>query len=375
MRVLQVNKLYHPFVGGVETTVRKIAEGLNDKVDMQVLVCQGFGKAITETVNGVRLTRSRSFGIFFSMPLSIDFLFQFKRLVANADIVQLHSPFPLADLAVLLCQFRGKLIVWWHSDIVRQKFFSKMLRPIINYCLKRSDSIIVASQNIVSSSEYLKPYQHKIVVIPFGLDMAEYQVAIENDNLSSKLFESKNVKLLYVGRLVYYKGVDVLLKAMETVDDAELFVVGYGALEKELKRSVFNSGLSKKVHFLGSLPKDKLLEAYKACDILVFPSCENSEAFGLVQLEAMFFGKPVINTNLPTAVPWVSLHNETGLTVPVNDHKALAHAINKLVKNQKLRKTYGDNAAKRVRTLFDFQKMQQDLLAHYNNVLKGASDA
>jgi len=366
MRILQVNKLYAPVVGGVETVVRDIAEGLTPLTNMQVLVCQPKGRRTSESFNGVDVTRANSLGTWLSMPLSFDFFRQYKRVSKNVDIVQLHFPFPLADLAVWLFGCKGKLVVWWHSDIVRQKVFLKLLKPLIHRTLKRADSIIVASNETITSSEFLPAYAHKCTVIPFGLDFNAYKNINNKNFLVTKNPTSK--KLLFVGRLVYYKGVALLIEAMKSVGNAELFIVGNGALEEQLKLEA--NQIKTKIHFLGTLPQKELLNAYSSCDCLIFPSCANSEAFGLTQLEAMFYAKPVINTNLPTAVPWVSVHEETGLTVPVGDVEALANAINRLVGDDVLREKLGQNARKRVQDLFDRRDMMKKLYSHYKNLLE-----
>jgi len=368
MRILQVNKLYAPVVGGVETVVRDIAEGLTPYTDMQVLVCQSKGRRTHEFFNGVEVTRANSLGTLLSMPLSLDFFRQYKRVSQEANIVQLHFPFPLADLAVWLFGCKGKLVVWWHSDIVRQKVLLKLLKPLIHRTLKRADSIIVASNETLSSSKFLPAYEHKCTIIPFGLDFEAYKNIANENFLITNAPHSK--KLLFVGRLVYYKGVDLLIKAMKSVENAELFIVGNGALEEHLKSEAKVIGITTKVHFLGTLPREQLLSAYNSCDCLIFPSCASSETFGLTQLEAMYYAKPVINTNLPTAVPWVSVHEETGLTVPVGDVKSLANAINRLVYDDNLREKLGQNASRRVRELFDRRDMLDKLYNHYQNLLE-----
>ena len=361
MKVLQVNKLYAPAIGGVETVVKDIAEGL--QVDMEVLVCQRKGKSIKEEVNGVKVVRAGSFGTVLSMPLSLSFFNLFRKMAKKADIIFLHSPFPLADLAVLLFGRKKKLVVWWHSDIVRQKFILKLLSPIVHHTLKKATIIIAAAQANIESSLFLTQYKDKCVVIPYGIDIESYPKFKNNCFLTNKLRNRANKKLLFVGRLVYYKGLHILIEAMRDVSDAELFIVGRGPLDEPLKQEINKHSLEKKVHMLGTLQKNDLLQTFADCDIFVFPSCANSEAFGLTQLDAMYYGKPVINTNLPTAVPWVSVHNRTGITIPVGSVSALAEAINLLVQDDCLQETYGTNANARVLELFDQKKMLKDLHA------------
>jgi rhamnosyl/mannosyltransferase len=370
-RVLQINKLYTPCIGGVETVVQNIAEGLNSLVAMQVLVCQPKGRAVTETVNGVSVMRSKSYGVFFSMPLSLDFIRKFKGLSKQADIVQFHEPFPLGNLALLLSGYHGKVVVWWHSDIVRQKTLGKLLYPVITWFLKRADVIIAATAGHIKSSPVLSRYSHKCRIIPYGLDFSKYPEPQRNDFLEKRLSNSGNKKLLFVGRLIYYKGLDTLISAMESVSESELFIIGRGPLEDKMKSLVFRKNLQHRIHFLGALSRDELIAAYYGCDIFVLPSNARSEAFGIVQMEAMLYGKPVINTDLPTGVPYVSLHEKTGLTVPAGNAVRLAEAITRLVQDQALCRRYGMAAQDRVRKYFSISSMLNSVYGVYREVAAG----
>ena len=143
--------------------------------------------------------------------------------------------------------------------------------------------------------------------------------------------------MLFVGRLVYYKGLEYLIEAMRWVPDAVLVVVGTGPLRGRLQRlSEQWLGCPGKVVFLGAVAEHDLCAWYHACDVFVLPSVELSEAFGLVQLEAMACAKPVVTTDLPTGVTYVNQHGHTGLVVPRRNSRALAEAINILLDNRQL---------------------------------------
>ena len=159
IKVLQVNKLYYPKVGGIEKVVQQIAEGLKDRTEMKVLVCNEQGGKVCEKINGVCVQRSVSMGIFFSTPISFSFLYSFRKLAREQDIVHLHMPFPLGDLACFLSGFRGKIVIWWHSDIVRQQKLLKIYKPLMKWMLNRADTIIVATEGHIEHSEYLKKYK------------------------------------------------------------------------------------------------------------------------------------------------------------------------------------------------------------------------
>lgn len=363
-----MNKLYAPWVGGVEKVVQNIAEGLKDQTDMKVLVCQPKGHTASKKINGVPVTYAGSAGICFSMPVSLPFFRLFHRMSQEADIVQFHMPFPIADLAALLYRYKGKTIVWWHCDVVRQKKLMIFYKPIMNAFLRRADRIIVATEGHINDSAYLGPYREKCTVIPFGIDVPAFEHhQSAGERLKTSLPDQK--KVLFVGRLVYYKGAEILLSAFAKTTGAELFLVGSGPLEQPLRELASSLGISRKVHFLGKLSDDKLKDCLRDCDFLSFPSIANTEAFGLVQLEAMVYGKPVINTSLSTGVPYVSLDGVTGITVPPRDVGALAKALQVLTDDDALRLELGKNAYQRVRDEFGLDQMMRRVLNVYNSVL------
>lgn len=355
IRVLQINKLYSPWIGGIESVIKDAAEALNDKTDMTVLVCKDKGRGVTERINGVKVVRAGSMGIKFSMPLSVTFPFLVRKYSKNADVVILHDPFPLGDLAVLLSGFKGKVIVWWHSDIVRQKKVLKLISPMIHRLLRRTDAIFTTSEGYIKGSAFIGRYREKCRIVPYGIDTEKYLSAKRSPFLTDRLHNKNNVKLLFVGRLVYYKGADILLEVMKTVAGAELFMVGAGADGEKLWEYARQNGLEGKVHFIPPLPEGELKAAFADCDIFLFPSVEKSEAFGIVQLEAMIYGKPVINTRLGTSVEYVSIDNVTGITVTPRDSGALSEAILRLVNDRELRLRLGKNAAERVKKNFDLK--------------------
>ena len=364
LRILQVNKAYYPHVGGIESLIKQYSEELGqlDDVEVKVLVCRSErGKTQHGTVNGVDVTRAGSMGTYFSCPLSFSFIRMFRRMAKNADVVEIHLPFPLADLALMLSGFKGRVVLAWHSDIVKQKKLLTVLKPLITKTLRRADCIIVATKGHIDGSDWLTAYREKCRAIPYGITPEDY-LAIERKPVLTELCTDKNsVKVFFTGRLVYYKGVDVLLKAFEKVKNCELFIAGTGELEPNLKKFVTAHSMEQKVHFLGFLPDETLRQAYADCDIFVLSSVQKSEAFGIVQLEAMVYGKPVINTNLPSGVPYVSIHGETGLTVPPSDEMALAEAISKLASDIELREKLGKNAAERLQTYFNEKNVIKEL--------------
>lgn len=370
LKVLEVNKAYLPHVGGIESLVKQYSEELGQfGVQVRTLVCRdGRGKTFREKINGVKLTRAGSLGTYFSCPLSLSFIRLFRKMAKNADIVHINVPFPLADAALLLSGFKGKVAVSWHSDIVKQKKLMMLYKPFLKYMLDRADVILAATEGHIDGSAFLPEYREKCRILPYGIHPEEYLSVSRKPILTEKLTDKSSVKVFFTGRLVYYKGVDVLLKAFAHTKNCELFIAGTGELETQLKAFAENGGLAEKVHFLGFLPDIELRQAYADCDIFVLPSVVQSEAFGIVQLEAMVYGKPVINTRLPSGVPWVSIDGETGLTVPPSDEKALAEAIDRLASDKALRRKLGKNAAARVREKFDEKNVIRQLYDIFSEV-------
>jgi len=367
MRVLQVSKLYTPWVGGIEKVVQCIAEGLKDEVHSEVLVCQARGWGRREMVNDVPINRTTSLGIAWGMPISPAYPGHLMRRGRQADILHFHTPFPLGVISCLLLGPRcRRIVVTYHSDIVRQRIFLRLYAPFLQRFLARADRIIVTSSALLESSPFLHPYKHKSVVIPLSIGVDDF--ARDPSRASDIEDWSSTRAILFVGRLSYYKGVEFLLEAMRDVD-ARLIIVGDGKRRHRLEALSHKLGVVQKVRFVGQLPSDELERYYARCDLLVLPSVERSEAFGIVQLEAMAHGKPVVNTDLPTGVPHVSLHGETGLTVPPRDAAALANAINTILNDAQLAARFSRNAEERVMKHFSREKMLQRVLDVYRELM------
>jgi rhamnosyl/mannosyltransferase len=367
LKILQVSKLYYPVIGGVERTLQLIAEGLKDKTDMEVLVCQDKGQTSVETINGVKVYRAGSFGRLFSMPLSLSFFRLFHKKMQKKDVIHIHLPFPLADLAVFLFRPKAKIVLRWHSDIVRQKWLFFLYHPLTKWLLRRADRILVGTPGNIHGSDFLPEFRHKCRIVPFALDDAILHSGAKAARQNVPQSKKKLVSVLFVGRLVYYKGCEFLLRAFARTRGANLTIVGRGRLEKKLKKLAAQLGIADRVEFLPPLSAARLSCIYANCDIFVLPSVEKTEAFGLVQIEAMAYGKPVINTDLPSGVPYVSIDGISGLTVPPRDVPVLARALQKLIDDRALRLKFG-RAAYRLARAYTVRQMLARLMAMYKEL-------
>jgi rhamnosyl/mannosyltransferase len=284
-------------------------------------------------------------------------------------------PFPLADLSYLWARPPGKVVVSWHSDIVKQRDLLRIYQPFMMRFLNKAHKIIVATPRHIESSPFLKHFRDKCVVFPYGIDSTRFRLTDKSREKIRSIRDMYGTKIvLFVGRLIYYKGVEYLVEAMKKVD-AKLLLIGEGHLKKSLISLADKTGIRDKIVFMGRIDDEDLIHYYHACSIFVLPSVANSEAFGIVQLEAMACGKPVINTELPSGVPWVSVHGETGITVPPRDSSALADALNVLLNNADLCTKYGQNARKRVEEEFTMQLMMDRVLSVYKRLFRLSSQS
>jgi glycosyltransferase involved in cell wall biosynthesis len=371
MRVLHINKFYPPVVGGIERAVGIMAQGQKAQgFRVEVLTSQRFGFHQTDSDNGIPVTRAASVGTYLSMPLSPGFPHYLAQKSRGKDILHFHFPFPLADISYLWQYARSRastqtVVISWHSDIVRQKYLLWLYRPFLQHFLSLSNLILVSSERLRTTSPFLFPFQDKVRVLPYGLNLMDPFFAAKGSN------GKKNSGLpiiLFVGRLVPYKGVQYLIEAMKSVQGT-LWVVGDGPLRSSLQHQAMRLGIAQRVKFWGYLPDEQLSKLYRQCDVFVLPSINRSEAFGIVQLEAMAFGKPVVNTELSTGATQVSLHGETGLSVLPRDSLALADAINLLIFDLSLRHRYSENGKQRIRESFLSEAMLHSLSGYYQESL------
>jgi len=367
MKILQINKLYSPWVGGVEKIVQQISEGLNGKNDLnvKVLCCQPKGKGKIGEVNGVKVYRASSFGILWGMPFSFDFFKLFKKISQTADVIDLHHPFFLGDLAIFIFKPKVKLVVHYHSDIIRQKIFEFLLRPITYYTLKRAEKIIVSNPNILQNSPYLKNVQQKCEIIPYGVDLNNFKKGLGGE--IKKIMEKYGKFILFVGRFSYYKGIEYLIDAMKNVE-SKLVIIGDGSTKKSLELKIKSLKIKNKIYFLSFQEEKDLINYYQACEVFVLPSIFKSEAFGIVLIEAMACGKPVISTELGTGTSFVNKDGTTGFVVPPRDSKSLSNAIRKIITDNKIAKELGENAFNRVKEEFSLEKMLKKTISIYQNI-------
>lgn len=363
MRILQIGKYYPPVKGGMESVLRELCEGLLDAGCEVTALTAALGpedrvEALDARGRG-RLVRCGAAAVAASQPVIPSLLHHLRREAALAppDVVMLHGPNPLAA-AVLLALRRGLppaclLTVWHHADVARQRLGRRLVRPWTAALLRASDGVAVSSTALRDGSQELAAVRDRVEVIPFGVDPARWRPGDRADG----------GRFLFVGRLVYYKGLDLLLDAVARTPGAALDVVGDGPLAPRLRARVAAEGLADRVRLHGEVDDGALDRLLARARALVLPSDHGSETFGVVQLEAMAAGIPVIATALPTGAAAVGRDGETGLLVPPGDAAALAQALARLHAEPGTARAMGEAGRRRVETAFPRERMIAATLA------------
>jgi rhamnosyl/mannosyltransferase len=326
-----------------------------------------------ESDEGVNLTRFRSAFSFGGVNYCPELISAISAL--KVDLLHLHVPNPIMVLSLMAARPKNPVVVTYQSDIVRQRIRYFFLRPLEHSFYRRVKKILCTSEAYIHGSSFLHQHRDQVAAIPMGIDLRPYLSPTEKDVAESRRIQASypGPLWLFCGRLVYYKGMDNALRALPSTP-GNLLIVGDGPERDRLQKLAKRLGVSDRAIFIGELQPHQVIPYYLAARAFWFPSNQKSEAFGLAQVEAMATGCPVINTAIPgSGVPWVSRHEETGLTVGVNDPTALSQASERLLKDPKLRDRLGRGAQQRARQEFDHLVMAKRYLSIYQSVLGPAS--
>jgi glycosyltransferase involved in cell wall biosynthesis len=368
-RVLHVGKFYPPVSGGMERVLQLLCEREKDSVQSRVLVAHAGRRTVHETVDGVPVTRAGTWVNAGSVALCP----AMPRLLAREkpDVIVIHEPNPLGLLAYALARPSAQLVIWFHAEVVRDpRKYALFYRPLFAHAMRRASRVIVATPPMAASAQ-LQGYDVPVSVIPYGVEVERLQLTASVRQRVERLrAQHPGPLVLFVGRLVPYKGLDVLVRAMADVP-ARLVLVGSGPQRAQLEALARETGVASKVVFAGEVGEEELVAWYHACDIFTLPSVNRAEAFGMVQVEAMACGRPVVSTNLPTGVPWVNRDGETGLVVEPGDAAGLAAALARLAADADLRGSLGDGGRRRVLAEFTAERMAARAVSVYAEVLAG----
>jgi rhamnosyl/mannosyltransferase len=371
MRVTMLNKYYPPHVGGIEYHLRDLSTALAARGhDVRVIVANEGRDTVAETLSGVTVTRMGRAFAYSSTPVVLGM----RRALADAvrgpepsDLVHLHFPYPWGEASWLAARPSAPTVLSYHSDIVRQRLMLAAYGPVLRRVLDRVDLVLASSPNMVEASPFLSRIADKCRVVPYGIPVERFVATPEIEARAAALkaaFDGRRV-VLFVGRLVYYKGADVLVRAMREVD-ADLVLIGRGPFKAELEALAESVGVGPRMRIVETAGDAELAAWYRAADVFCLPSIARSEAYGLVQLEAHASGLPVVATTLTTSVPFVNEHGVTGLNVTPGDVPALADALRTLLADDALRARLGRQAYERAHEEFTLERMVDRVLAVYH---------
>jgi len=361
VRILHLSKFYPPDPGGLEYVVATLARGAAERGhDVRVVSATGSswlrdpGKRISEPPRyGVAVIRLPTYGVYWSQPIAPGYVTASKW---PADVVYVHRPHPLADLAAMLGP-RRPTIVFHHSDVQRQRIAKAMYQPLSRWVAKRADAVVLAARaNLNYADDVGAAGRKKAHVIPFGVD--ERRFAPRSHPRRPECFPppARGPIGLFVGRLVGYKGLDVLLRAVVGTD-MQVVIVGDGPVRPELDRQIEELKLGDRVVMAGPASEKQLPDYYQSADYFVFPSTSPAEMFGISQVEAMACSLPVISASLSTGVSEVGEPDVTGLVVPPGDVVALRAAMERLACDGEVREKMGAAARRRVELRFTMSRM------------------
>ena len=272
----------------------------------------------------------------------------------------------MAAMALLLSRYKGRVILHWHSDIIKQKFFLTLYKPLQSWVIRRAELIIGTTPVYVSKSPYLQKVQDKVRSIPIGIRPVEY------DTSTAEAIRRKfsGCKIIFsLGRLVEYKGFKYLIEAASLLpDDYKVVIGGTGPLRDELEEQIRRSGLEDKVILTGYLSDEKVKSWYGSCDVYVVSSIMKTEAFCIAQVEAMSCRKPVVCTDIPgSGTSWVNKNGVSGINVRPENPVEIADAVLSMTSDADTIDRFSSGAFDRYEKMFKFERMIESLISLYKN--------
>lgn len=369
--IVQIGKYYPPESGGMELMLENISHKLIENGYQNDVLA--FDKRMSHTSskgdNSYIYLKKEQFKIR-SMPVSLGYFFWMIRNLYRYKIVHIHLPNPFALVAYLLSFGKQKLVVHWHSDIIDQKLLYVLVRPFEQYLLKRADRIICTSESYRKGSEPLSAWTSKCVTVPIGIvdPLIRFQ---GNKNQSLSIYEKfRSKKLLFVGRLVPYKGLKYLVDAMRLLDrEYSLDIIGDGPLKAEIEDQIKEHSLEYRIRIHGGLCEEEKFNLLEKTGILVLPSVTKNEAFGIVLLEAMAFKTPMISTNIKgSATGTVNIHGETGFVVEPANSLELADHIKKLFNHLENYELFSENCRRNFVDNYMVDQTTKKIISVYKSI-------
>lgn len=369
MKILQLGKFW-PVLGGVEKVMFDLTKGLSERgIECDMLCAGSYGPSHEIRLNDSgRVIAIRSLLKAKSTMISPAMVTRLRRIAADYDIIHIHHPDPMAALALYLSGYTGKVVLHWHSDILRQRMLLQAYRPLQQWLLERADTVICTSPHYAKGSEALQSVAEKVTCVPIGVE----PVKPSDDGAHDILRKAGARKIVFaLGRMIPYKGFDNLVFAARYLpDNYAVVIAGSGPLYDPLRLLVKENGLESKVIMPGRISDSDRDTLMGAASVFCLPSVEKTEAYGIVLIEAMSAGLPVVATKIPgSGTSWVNAHGISGLNVPCHSPEKLAEAIVAVTADADTVKSYSRNARKRWESLFTIGTFIDNMTGVYRELL------
>jgi glycosyltransferase involved in cell wall biosynthesis len=366
LRVMQTPARFYPFYGGVEKYVLELSKKLVLLGNEVTVACADEPHAESEDVQGIKVIRLPYVAKVANTNITPRL---FRILIReNFDVVHTHIPTPWsADVSALASMLKRKpLCVTYHNDLTGKGIINSIVAHLYNSTLLhlvlwRAKTIVVTQPKYTEYSSHLKLHKGKIVIIPPGV----------TEPIHSCVSERKVDCIFFMSVLDKhhdYKGLDVLLQAMTKVrikrSSAKLLIGGGGESISKYKLLAERLGIIDSVEFLGVLSDQELADTYRASSLFVLPSLNKLEGFGIVALEALSFGTPVITTHVAGSSDFIS-RNRAGLIVPPADIDALSNAILTLLEDHCEARLMGERGAVAVSQEYSWSSIARQIIEAY----------
>jgi glycosyltransferase involved in cell wall biosynthesis len=349
IRVLQLAKHFDPDTGGIETVTLNISEVLLQHGIQADVLCTEVKGPYPERERGYRVIRCPADLAFGNKRLSWRYITQGRQLQRDYDCALVHMPNPLAVLAAL--GWRKPVIVLWHADIP-QALIRRATAPLDHRLLHKAAALIGPTPVHLSGSRHAAAMKGRREIIPYPFDRSLIPASTGTSAFSEKLraFRRGRALSISVGRLVPYKGFDVLIEAARSFGDRLCaLIVGTGPLERNLTERIEAAGVGDRIMMAGALPATELADSFAQARMGCMPSVTAAEMYGIAQVESMAAGLPMVSTDIPrSGVSFVNRAGRTGLVVPPGDAGALAAAMLRLVDNEALWQQLSEGAARAI---------------------------
>ena len=378
MRVLHIGKYFPPVKGGMERFLEDLVLAQREVgVEAFALVHQSAAHPMPDEfapwLRAVPVWREVAFA-----PVAPGFLKTLNRAIADWKPDYLHLHLPNASALALLISPSARRLPWvihWHSDVVSSehslalRLLYPLYRPFERALLERAALVVCTSKPYLETSEPLQSFREKCAVVPLGIDAHRYAERADVHVLSAPWTEGM-FRLLAIGRLTYYKGFDLLIKAVAQCPHVELRIVGAGAQRDALRQLIDQLRVADRVWLEGELDDAACRVRYRSAQLFCVPSRERTEAFGLVALEAMLHGLPVLAAALSgSGLVTVVRQGVTGRLAPVDEPAAWRDAIEAMRVSPADCAQYGDAGRERMHRLFSIGSVRKQLQATVNSTL------